>query len=227
MANRKEQKTDLTPSEAADRIWELAKEIDICMFVTWDGEYNRARPLSARVHRDDDAIYFLVNDDSAKNEQLAKYPKVTLAWSDSSQFKYVTISGQAAVTNDREKIKQLWEKTDEAWWDSPDDPEIRLIAVTPDEGELWDSPGGSSRLQRCYLPQLLGHSQILAKMPRQTSSASNNERFAPSAICPSTPQRKVCPPGARQILGVTVASHFLLDMRGKRKLAAARPPLTH
>ena len=111
------------------------------MFVTWDGEYNRARPLSARVHRDEDVIYFLVNDDSAKNEQLAKYPKVTLAWSDSSRYKYVTVSGQAAVTNDREKIKQLWEKTDEAWWDSSDDPEIRLITFTPDEGELWDSPG--------------------------------------------------------------------------------------
>jgi general stress protein 26 len=141
MADRKEQKTDITPDEAVDRIWELSKEIDICMFITWDGDYNRARPLSARGRRDEDAIYFLVNDDSAKNEQLAKYPKVTLAWSDSSRYKYVTISGRAVVTNDRQKIKELWEKTDEAWWDNADDPEIRLITVTPDEGELWDSPG--------------------------------------------------------------------------------------
>lgn len=141
MAKHKEQETDLTPAEAADRIWELAKEIDICMLVTWDGEYNRARPLSARVRRDEDAIYFLVNADSAKNEQLAQYPKVTLAWSDSSRYKYVTASGHAVVTNDREKIEELWEKTDEAWWNDAHDPEIRLITVTPDEGELWDSPG--------------------------------------------------------------------------------------
>jgi len=141
MTKRQEQQTDLTPAEAADRIWELAKEIDVCMFVTWDGEYNRARPLSARVHRDEDAIYFLVNDDSAKNDQLAKYPKVTLAWSDNARYKYVTISGQAAVTDDRQKIEALWEKTDEAWWDGSDDPDIRLITVTPDEAELWDSPG--------------------------------------------------------------------------------------
>ncbi|RVD49393.1 general stress protein, partial [Mesorhizobium sp. M8A.F.Ca.ET.023.02.2.1] len=33
------------------------------------------------------------------------------------------------------------EKTDKAWWESASDPEIRLIKVTPDEGELWDSPG--------------------------------------------------------------------------------------
>ena len=141
MAKRREQDTDLTPAEATDRIWELAKQIDVCMFVTWDGEYNRARPLSARVHRDENAIYFLVNDDSAKTRQLSNYPNVTLAWSDSSHYKYVTISGPAAVTNDRGKIGELWEKTDAAWWDNADDPEIRLITVKPDEGELWDSPG--------------------------------------------------------------------------------------
>jgi hypothetical protein len=69
--DKREQQSDLSPTEVEDRIWKLANEIDICMFVTWDGEYNRARPLSARVHRDENAIYFLVNDDSPKNEQLA------------------------------------------------------------------------------------------------------------------------------------------------------------
>lgn len=141
MADSDQQKSDLTPAQAEARIWELAKEIDICMFVTWDGEYNRARPLSARVDREQHSIYFLVNDDSAKNEQLEQYPKVTLAWSDNSRYKYVTVSGPASVSNDRAKIKALWEKTDEAWWDSPEDPDIRLITVTPDQGELWDSPG--------------------------------------------------------------------------------------
>lgn len=141
MVTRREQQAELTPAEAVDRIWKLAEEIDICMFVTWDGQYNRARPLSARVSREENAIYFLVNDHSAKNKQLSTYPKVTLAWSDSRHYKYATISGSAAVTNDRKKIADLWEKTDAAWWDNADDPEIRLITVKPDEGELWDSPG--------------------------------------------------------------------------------------
>lgn len=141
MASEREQKSDLTVEEAKDRIWELSEKIDVCMFVTWDGEYTRGRPLSARVHRDENSIYFLVNDDGAKNDQLKKFPKVTLAWADNSHYKYVTISGKAAVTNDREKIADLWEKTDEAWWDSSSDPDIRLITVVPDEAELWDSPG--------------------------------------------------------------------------------------
>jgi general stress protein 26 len=141
MAKNREPETKLTTADATDRIWELAKDIDICMFATWDGEYARARPLSARVFREENAIYFLVNDDGAKNEQLLKNPKVTLTWSDNSHYKYVTIYGSAALTNDREKIAELWEKTDAAWWDSPDDPDIRLITIKPHEAELWDSPG--------------------------------------------------------------------------------------
>lgn len=140
MSQHKEQKSELTQSEATDRIWELAKEIDICMFVTWDGEYARARPLSARVHQHDNTIYFLVNADSAKNAQLERLAKVTMAWSDNSGYRYVTISGHAKASNDRSKIEQLWEMTDEVWWDSPQDPEIRLITIVPDEAELWDSP---------------------------------------------------------------------------------------
>jgi general stress protein 26 len=135
-----QQQTDMTPEEAEDRIWELAKKIDICMFVTWDGERQRARPLSARVHRDEHAIYFLVDEEGHKNEQVEAFPIVTMTWTDSSGYKYVSMTGKATVTNDRVKIKQLWERTDKAWWDDENDPSIRLLTVSPDDAELWDSP---------------------------------------------------------------------------------------
>jgi hypothetical protein len=28
-----------------------------------------------------------------------------------------------------------------AWWRSADDPNIRLVTITPDDAEFWDSPG--------------------------------------------------------------------------------------
>ncbi|WP_281048164.1 pyridoxamine 5'-phosphate oxidase family protein [Shinella sp. WSJ-2] len=86
MPQHKEQKSDLSREEAIDRIWQLAEDIDMCMFVTWDGEYTRARPLSARVHRNENAIFFLVNAESAKNGQLERFPKVTMAWSNNSKL---------------------------------------------------------------------------------------------------------------------------------------------
>lgn len=137
---QEQQKTDLTPEEAEDRVWELAEKIDICMFVTWDGERQRARPLSARVRREDHAIYFLVDEEGHKNEQVEEFPIVTMSWTDSSSHKYVVITGRASLSNDRVKIKQLWERTDKAWWDDENDPSIRLLTVSPEDAELWDSP---------------------------------------------------------------------------------------
>lgn len=127
--------------EHVDRIWDLAKKIGVCMFITWDGERQRARPLQANVDHDEHAIYFLTDVDSHKDEQVERYPTVTLAFADIPHAKYVSITGQATVSNDRAKIKQLWSPFAQAWWSSAEDPSIRVIKVVPEDAELWDSPG--------------------------------------------------------------------------------------
>ena len=141
MAHEKQQETDMTPAEVVDRVWELAKKIDFCMFVTWDGDRQQARPLSSRVFRDEHAIYFLVSADGHKIEQVERFPVVNLAYADTGAMKYVSISGTARVSNDRAKIKDLWSNFDKAWWDDENDPDIRLLTVSPERAELWDSPG--------------------------------------------------------------------------------------
>jgi general stress protein 26 len=70
---------DKTPEEIQNRLWELADKIDICMFTTWDGERQRSRPLSARVFHDKHAIYFLVDEEGNKNEQVEAFPFVSMA----------------------------------------------------------------------------------------------------------------------------------------------------
>ncbi len=134
--------TDKTMSaeEAVERIWELAASIDICMFVTWDGEHQRARPLSARPNRDEGCIYFLTDVSGAKTEQIDRFPRVTLAFADNRAHDYVVITGTARVTRDREKIKELWSAVDRAWWESADDPAIRVVAVEPEDAEIWKGP---------------------------------------------------------------------------------------
>ena len=134
-------KTDLTPEKGRDRVWELADDIKICMFVTWDGERQRARPLAANVDRDAHAVYFLVDVSGVKDDQVKEFPIVTLAFADNGSHKYVTMTGQATVSNDRAKIAELWTPDNKAFWDSKDDPGIRLITVRPEDAEVWDSPG--------------------------------------------------------------------------------------
>ena len=121
-------------------VWELMEKISIAMLTTWTGEKLRSRPLDARVRRNENAIYALIDERHCKDDEIRKYPKVMFAFADNSAMKYVSLAGDAAVTNDRAKIKQLWSPFAKAWWDSSDDPDIRLLTVTPDQAEIWDSP---------------------------------------------------------------------------------------
>ena len=134
--------TTLPPNEALDRIWELAEKIDFCMFTTWNGEQQASRPMSARVKREENAIYFLTSSDTGKVDELARFPNVSLGFADNANHSYVVIAGKADVSNDRAKIKELWSPFDKAFWESEDDPTIRLVTVTPEDAELWDGPNG-------------------------------------------------------------------------------------
>ncbi len=124
-----------------DRVWDLMKKIPICMLTTWDGTNLHSRPMDARTRRDENAIYFLADVRHHADDEIAKYPKLNLSFSDSDAHNYVSLSGNAVVSNDRAKIKELWEPTAKAWWDTPDNPNIRVLKVTPIEAEFWDGPG--------------------------------------------------------------------------------------
>ena len=124
-----------------EHAWELMKKIGFAMLVTRDGDKLRARPMSAHLERDSNTIYFLTDARHHKDEEIARNPDVNLSFADASAQKYVSLTGTAAVSNDRAKIKELFSTAAKAWWQSADDPNIRVLKVTPDDAEYWDSPG--------------------------------------------------------------------------------------
>jgi len=122
-------------------VWDLAEKIGFCMLTTQSGSDLRARPMSAYPERIDNAFYFLTDVASHKDEEIARYPNVCLAFADSKGQKYVSVSGTAEIENDREKIRELWATPAKAWWEDANDPSIRILKVTPSYAEYWDSPG--------------------------------------------------------------------------------------
>jgi general stress protein 26 len=132
--------TDNTARDA-DRAWDLMKRIGFAMLVTRDGDKLRARPMSAYLERGENAIYFLTDARRHKDEEIARNPGVNLSFANASDQKYVSVTGTAVVSNDRARIKQLFSTPAKAWWNSADDPNIRVLKITPDDAEFWDSPG--------------------------------------------------------------------------------------
>lgn len=124
-----------------DRAWNLMDKIGFAMLVTRDGGNLRARPMRAFVAREDNAIYMLTDARRHKDEEIARDPGINLSFADAGDQKYVSVTGTAAVCNDRAKIKELFSTPAKAWWDSADDPNIRVLKVSPHDAEFWDTPG--------------------------------------------------------------------------------------
>ena len=129
------------PSGDIGRVWDLMKKIGFAMLVTRDGSRLRARPMSAHLERDENAVYFLTDARRHKDEEIARDPNVNLSFADTGGQKYVSVTGTATVSNDRARIRQLFSTPAKAWWDSAEDPNIRVLKITPDDAEYWDSPG--------------------------------------------------------------------------------------
>ncbi len=129
------------------RVWDLMDEIGFCMLTTLDSSSAggdpelRSRPMAAYVERDENRILFLTDAESHKDEEIEQHPNVNLAFADAGSHSYVSLTGRARVSNDREKIREIFNVPAKAWWDSPEDPSIRLLTVTPHDAEYWASPG--------------------------------------------------------------------------------------
>jgi general stress protein 26 len=128
-------------SNDVERVWALMEKIGFAMLVTHDGSKLRARPMGAYVRRNENAIYFLTDARRHKDEEIARDPNVNLSFADTGAQKYISLAGTATISNDRAMIKELFSTPAKAWWNGPDDPNIRLLKVTPDDAEFWDAPG--------------------------------------------------------------------------------------
>ena len=70
-------------------------------------------------------------------------PRVNVSFS-SDKYRYVSMSGTAALVRDKAKIEELWKPSLKAWFPKgTDEPDIALIKVTVEKAEYWDSPSSS------------------------------------------------------------------------------------
>lgn len=125
-------------ADIRDRIWQIADRVDPCLLVTRDGDGQRARPVYARVRRDERRIYILSDTSGAKLDQIAANPRVSLAFADIRANHYVVIDGTATADHDPVRAREVWRFSDDSFWDGPDDPNLRVITVVPTAAELWD-----------------------------------------------------------------------------------------
>lgn len=122
-----------------DAVWSLVAKIGTAMLVTRNGESFDARPLQAYPDPAAGEITFMTDSERVISE-VNSDGRVLLTLMDKAGNNYVSLTGKAVVSNDRERIKRLWTAWALAYWKSAHDPAIRLIVVRPEQARYWDAP---------------------------------------------------------------------------------------
>jgi general stress protein 26 len=118
------------------KAWKIAESIGVCFLCTGDSQY----PMAAMVRKEEEAIYFLTDARSEKIAEISNGKSVQLSFSDKSSNEFLFMEGDAKVSDDRDKIADLWTTAAKAYWDSANDPAIRLVTFYPTRAEFWDGP---------------------------------------------------------------------------------------
>jgi general stress protein 26 len=129
----------MTIDNNPETVWNVVKKVGTTMLITRDGDQLEGRPLQAYPDPDLGLIHFMTDSDRVL-EQVRADPRVLLSFADRGGNNFASIDGSAEITNDRAKIKELWSPWAKAFWDSPEDPAIRVIVFRPEHARYWDSP---------------------------------------------------------------------------------------
>jgi len=134
---------NLRREDANKKIKEIVDAADICLFTTDLTTLPlKTRPMSRQLVDDEGSIWFFSEKDSEKNHDIEKDERVQLFFSNKGSSEYLSLYGTATIIIDKEKAKELWSAPMKIWFKDPEDPNLTILKVMPQDGYYWDTKNG-------------------------------------------------------------------------------------
>ena len=130
---------DKTPQ---DHLWEMIKDIRFGMLTHRHPEGGlHSHPLTTQNKElgPKGILYFFVSKATELGQRLRVDGNVNVSYADPHNDCWVSISGHAVVTEDREAVERLFNPMAKAWFPGgPTDPDLELVEVHIAHAEYWD-----------------------------------------------------------------------------------------
>jgi general stress protein 26 len=120
------------------KLYELIQKMDIAMLVTRrpDGHLN-SRAMDTQKFAAGADLWFCTSEGEGKLKEIEADPHVNLSYYNSKTREWISVSGLAKISRDRQTIRELYQPDWKAWFPeegdprhgTPDDPRIVLIGV--------------------------------------------------------------------------------------------------
>src|SRR4051812_21665287 len=132
--------TSAADPKAFHKLQEMVRDIDVAMVTTVTPEGAlRSRPMATRKFDDDGVIWFLTSDSSEMVHDLEEEHAVNVSYADPKKQRFVSVTGSANLSHDREKAKTLWHPTMKMYFPRGlEDPHLAILMVRIETAEYWD-----------------------------------------------------------------------------------------
>jgi general stress protein 26 len=126
--------------ERQAKVRKIIEDSRLAMLTTVDEDGRLvSKPMATQDVEFDGDLYFIAERSSHKVRNIERDPRVNVAYSGSSAW--VSLSGDAEVVDDVQKLSELWNTFTDAWLEGgPDNPENVLVKVTAASAEYWETP---------------------------------------------------------------------------------------
>ena len=123
-------------------LWELIRDIKFGMLTHRHGNgMLHSFPLTTLNKSDDEgaALYFFISRKSELVQSLQQDSNVNVSYADPGDDRYVSVSGQASISEDAAKKEALWSPMAKPWFaGGVTDPDLALLEVGISHAEYWD-----------------------------------------------------------------------------------------
>lgn len=125
-------------SDALNKLYDLVDQIEIAMMTTRRADgHLEARPMATQKRAAGADLWFVSAEGTAKLRDLEHDPHVNLAFYKDRTREWISVSGLATMSRDRDKIRELYAPDWKIWFTeegdprhgTPEDPRMVLIGL--------------------------------------------------------------------------------------------------
>ena len=130
-----------------DKLYSMIDDIEISMMITRRSDgHLRSRAMATQKRAAGADLWFVTCDGTAKLSDLAQDPHVNLTYYRESSKEWISVSGTATISRDRQKVHELYATDWRAWFPdevdprhgTADDPRMVLIGVQVHAAEFLE-----------------------------------------------------------------------------------------
>lgn len=122
-----------------DTFYRMVEDIEVAMMTTRRADgHLRSRAMATQKRASGADLWFVTSADSTKLDEIEHDPHVNLSYYNNGSREWISVSGVAMLSRDRQKIAELYAPDWKMWFGSegdprhgtPDDPRMVLVGVT-------------------------------------------------------------------------------------------------